>query len=182
MATAAMTEEEKADIEKAMNPNSPASTPGITEHARPTTPPPAAKAAGGTSPPRGAVPHTPPPPASAAASANGKSPLGLTPSSSSPALSESQSTLKDAKGKRKLTPEQREKLEVIEKQRIADMKARVDELSTKLIERLRPYVDATATDEISTWEAKVKKEAEDLKLESFGVEVIRILLEDLHCG
>jgi len=82
---------------------------------------------------------------------------------------------KDAKAKRKLTPEQREKIEAIERERREKMKIRVDELSVKLIERLRPFVDGTHEGELQTWEAKIKTEAEDLKLESFGVELLHTI-------
>jgi hypothetical protein len=49
-------------------------------------------------------------------------------------------------------------------------------LTDKLKERIRPYVTAGKPEskedpEVQAWLAKIKTEAEDLKLESFGVEV-----------
>lgn len=56
------------------------------------------------------------------------------------------------------------------------MEARVADLTTKMIERLRPFVEAknpggVGDPETAAFEAKMRREAEDLKLESFGVEV-----------
>lgn len=53
---------------------------------------------------------------------------------------------------------------------------RIDELKEKLIQRIRPFVDAKnpghAEDaETKAFEARIRTEAEDLKLESFGIEV-----------
>lgn len=49
-------------------------------------------------------------------------------------------------------------------------------LSKKLIERIRPFVEATKPDdkndpEVKAYVQRIKTEADDLKLESFGVEV-----------
>src|ERR1700754_4854410 len=106
MASAVMTEEEKAEIEREMNKGpSPSSTPGITEQARPASPPAANTAT----------------PGSAANGGAHKSPQ-VTPSSSTPVLPESHSHGKEAKSKRKITPEQREKLEAMERERREKMK------------------------------------------------------------
>jgi hypothetical protein len=149
-----MTEEEKTEIEREMNKGpSPATTPGITEQARPASPPTTSTA-------------TPP----SATNGAQKSPQ-ITPSPSTPGLPESHSQGKDAKAKRKITPEQREKLDAMEKERREKMKVRVEELSVKLVERLRPFVEGTQDAELQVWQSKIKTEAEDLKLESFGVEV-----------
>lgn len=53
---------------------------------------------------------------------------------------------------------------------------RIKTLTEKLKERIRPYVTAKKPNdkedpEVKAWLAKIKTEAEDLKLESFGVEV-----------
>jgi len=53
----------------------------------------------------------------------------------------------------------------------------VDMLSKKLIDRIRPFVDAKHPGDASDPETlafteKIKQEADDLKLESFGIEVL----------
>jgi hypothetical protein len=53
---------------------------------------------------------------------------------------------------------------------------RVKDLQDKLIQRIRPFVDAKNPgdqhdQETKVFEARIRTEAEDLKLESFGVEV-----------
>lgn len=52
----------------------------------------------------------------------------------------------------------------------------MDELRAKLLQRIRPFVDAKDPGDINdpetkAFEARIRTEAEDLKLESFGVEV-----------
>ncbi|ELU43669.1 DnaJ domain-containing protein [Rhizoctonia solani AG-1 IA] len=82
---------------------------------------------------------------------------------------------KDKKGKNKLSPEQRKKLEELDLQRKKVMEERVKTLTDKLKERIRPFMTAknpgdTNDPEVKVWLARIKTEAEDLKLESFGVE------------
>lgn len=53
---------------------------------------------------------------------------------------------------------------------------RVKELQDKLVQRIRPFVDAKNPGELNdpetkAFEARIRTEAEDLKLESFGIEV-----------
>jgi hypothetical protein len=53
---------------------------------------------------------------------------------------------------------------------------RVKDLQDKLIQRIRPFVDAKNPgdqhdQETKVFEGRIRTEAEDLKLESFGVEV-----------
>jgi hypothetical protein len=80
------------------------------------------------------------------------------------------------KKRNKLSPEQRKKLQEIEDERRRSMEERVKTLTAKLLERLRPFVDAKAPGsendpETKAFQAKIKIEADDLKIESFGVEV-----------
>ncbi|KAG9036356.1 hypothetical protein FRB95_009278 [Tulasnella sp. JGI-2019a] len=89
-------------------------------------------------------------------------------------------TTMDRKGRQKMTPEQRKKIEELEIKRKKDMQERVDMLSKKLIDRIRPFVDAknpgVATDpETVAYTEKIKQEADDLKLESFGVELLHTI-------
>ncbi len=65
------------------------------------------------------------------------------------------------------------------------MQERVETLTKKLIERLRPFVEAKKPgekDDAETlaFEAKMRREVEDLKLESFGIEVSTIFVPCLH--
>ena len=60
---------------------------------------------------------------------------------------------------------------------------RVKDLQDKLIQRIRPFVDAKNPgdqhdQETKVFEGRIRTEAEDLKLESFGVEVSSQLLEN----
>ncbi|KAJ8588286.1 DnaJ-domain-containing protein, partial [Rhizopogon salebrosus TDB-379] len=84
------------------------------------------------------------------------------------------------KKRNKLTPEQRKKLQEIEEERRRSMEERVKTLTVKLIERLRPFVDAQAPGEGNDpetvkFQAKIKIEADDLKIESFGVELLHAI-------
>lgn len=107
-----------------------------------------------------------------------------------------------AKGKAKLTPEQKAKLDEIEKKQDEEKEKRsvfafpscycilsipessrtdmprITELQAKLVARIRPFVDAKNPGDVNdhetkVFEARIKTEAEDLKLESFGIEVCR---------
>lgn len=76
--------------------------------------------------------------------------------------------------------EQREKLREHEKERRKVMEARVAMLTEKMIERLRPFVEAKDPGgkddpETKIFEDKMKREVEDLKLESFGVELLHAI-------
>ena len=80
------------------------------------------------------------------------------------------------KKKNKLTPEQKQKLQELELERRKNMEERVETLAKKLVDRLRPFVEAKnpgAHDDPETkaFEERMRREADDLKLESFGVEV-----------
>lgn len=80
------------------------------------------------------------------------------------------------KGKPKLTPEQKAQLEALEKKQEEEKQKRIITLQDKLVQRIRPFVDAKNPGDIDDPETKVfenriRIEAEDLKLESFGVEV-----------
>jgi len=150
VATTMMTDEEKVEVEKQMNagnPNNP--TPGLTSvpHVEPETKP--------------------------TATTNGASGSGEKPLVDDAASAEHS---RIDKKRPKLTPEQRKKLEEMEEQRRKAMEERVETLTKQLIERLRPFVDAKHPGdrndpETLAFEDKMRREAEDMKLESFGVEV-----------
>ncbi|EPQ28648.1 uncharacterized protein PFL1_03951 [Pseudozyma flocculosa PF-1] len=86
----------------------------------------------------------------------------------------------EARQKQKLTAEQREKLEALEKEKEENERKRVEELSQKLKDRIRPFVEAKNPgdkddSETQIFERKMREEAEDLKLESFGVELLHAI-------
>ena len=146
VATTMMTEEEKAEVEKQMNSGNPnGTTPGITPTA-----------------------HTEPESTTMyGASGSGEKP---------PVEGGEPDHHRTDKKRPKLTPEQRKKLEEMEAQRKKAMEERVGTLKKQLIERLRPFVDAGRPGERDdpetlAFEDRMRREAEDMKLESFGVEV-----------
>ncbi|KAJ7623225.1 X-domain of DnaJ-containing-domain-containing protein [Roridomyces roridus] len=156
-ATTMMTEEEKAEMEQAMKEGT--STPIA---GGPGTP-----AGNKTSPPTTPSPsHTP---SSLTMQSEADAPL----SGMSPAA-------KEKKQRAKITAEQKEKLREQDKERQRVMEARVAMLTTKMIERLRPFVEAKHPGdkddpETQTFEKRMKREADDLKLESFGVELLHAI-------
>ncbi|KAJ9118259.1 hypothetical protein QFC22_004170 [Naganishia vaughanmartiniae] len=84
------------------------------------------------------------------------------------------------KGKAKLTPEQKAKLQALEDEKEKAREERIDTLAKNLLIRIRPFVEAKhpgdANDpETVAFEKKQKLEAEDLKLESFGVELLHTI-------
>lgn len=95
--------------------------------------------------------------------------------------SSKEDALKELKDrKKKLTPEQKQKLEALEKERHEARVKRVKHLQEKLLERIRPLVNAKHPGdpndpETKIFEEKLKREAEDLKLESFGVELLHTI-------
>lgn len=197
VASAMMTEEEKEELERELNKQTPTVTPaGET----PSTPPDATTSSStSTTPhePTDGPAHVTPAPESAPESGPAPNPNGAptTPTQASRPLSSalttspgegptpSQSgtstpkpTTEGRKGKSKLTPEQKQKIDEIAAERDEAMIKRVAELTDKLKERLRPFVEAHEPGgkndpETQAFEARMKREADDLKLESFGVEV-----------
>lgn len=163
-ATTMMTDEEKLEMEKAMNEGT--STPvGGAGHST--------LASGSATP----TSKTTPPVSPSPPSYTSQTPSSIT------MHSEADAPLPNAKDKKrnKMTPEQREKLREQDKERQRVMEARVTMLTAKMIERLRPFVEAKHPGdkddpETQAFEQKMKREADDLKLESFGVEVCVHLL------
>lgn len=100
-------------------------------------------------------------------------------------LQEKDRDLHTSKKRSKLTPEQKKKLQELEEERKKALEERVKILTTKLLERLRPFVEAQHPGEkddpeTRTFQDKIRLEAEDLKLESFGVEVGQCLCTRYH--
>lgn len=197
VATTMMSDEEKAEIEKQLNGegHSHPTTPPVAGAAHADVLPAAAKAA------EASVPHSPitesapsatypPAPAGPAAAARPDAPQhhssslvphgekDASPSSPSPSTQEKEKERQRevARKRNKISQEQKEKLREQERERRKVMEARVTMLTTKMIERLRPFVEAKHPGEkddpeTAAFEKKMKREADDLKLESFGVEV-----------
>lgn len=88
------------------------------------------------------------------------------------------------RGRGKLTPEQKQKLADLDQERRKAMEERINSLTQKLIDRIRPFVEAAHPGEKDdpetiVFQQRMQREADDLKLESFGVEV-RIVLHSLN--
>lgn len=82
--------------------------------------------------------------------------------------------------KTKLTPEQKAKLMALEEEKEKARAERINSLVKELIIKIRPFVEARnpgdASDpETSAFEKRIRLEAEDLKLESFGVELLHTI-------
>lgn len=170
-----MTEEEKAELERAMNAGSETATPVAAtqhvEHPAPHAKHPATASSGEPSGSNSTTGDTRPPASDAPPAAD--APL-MPPKSPEPGgnAGSGASTPTGRSGKKpKLTPEQRAELEKLDRERRAALETRVHALTDKLLERLRPFVDHTEAGELAAFEARIRREAEDLKLESFGVEV-----------
>jgi len=134
----------------------------------------------GKVPPQEAVSHEPHVSASGSTSngdASKRQSILASPTTSNGGLSSPGKEGKEKQKKRnKLTPEQKKKLQELEEERRRAMEERVKTLTAKLLERLRPFVDAKAPGdkndpETNAFESRMRLEADDLKLESFGVEV-----------
>ncbi|KAH0582579.1 hypothetical protein H2248_010510 [Termitomyces sp. 'cryptogamus'] len=182
-----MSEEEKQEIERALNaeaqtktPASPlANTPQNGESERtsgsaspPVTTPPSPTR--GTQAPVAEHPDTPTSSSLVVAGETGSS------VSSTPSQTEKERQREVARQKAKIAQEQKEKFREQEKERRKVMEARITMLTQRTIERLRPFVDAKHPGEKDdpetiAFEKKMKQEAEDLKLESFGVELLHTI-------
>lgn len=202
VATTMMTDEEKAELEKEMNGGvTPPADETSKVHASPSaadataapassSPPPAPVF--GTTPPGAAEPATATPapastaeptaaaperPASHHAPSSDMIAHGTESGTATPTSKEEKRQSVHGKTKRpKMTPEQRAKLEEHERERKEAMEKRIKMLTTKLVDRLRPFVEAKnpgaeGDPETKVFENRMKLEADDLKLESFGVEV-----------
>jgi curved DNA-binding protein CbpA len=86
----------------------------------------------------------------------------------------------DKKGRAKLTDEQRHKLKTLDDERKKTMTTRVEMLALKLKERMELFVTAKNPGEkgdpnTQAFEEKMKKYAEELRWESFGVELLHVI-------
>jgi X-domain of DnaJ-containing len=183
-ATSMMTDEEKTEMEKQMNSKPNGTSNSVTSNTKSEKPPVATATAPSQSTPAPTVSlddSTKPAMAttvtenlSTPESTSHVVPHGsiLPPASSATAADKDREKREAARRK----AEQRDKLRELEKARRKAMEERVAMLTTKMIERLRPFVEAkdpggSDDPESRAFEEKMKREVEDLKLESFGVEV-----------
>jgi len=83
---------------------------------------------------------------------------------------------KKEKKKGGLTKEQQEKLEAYERERRKAREERVDTLSKKLISRISIWTETDKRPDVTkAFEEKLKLEVENLKMESFGVEILHAI-------
>ncbi|THH13535.1 hypothetical protein EW146_g6689 [Bondarzewia mesenterica] len=161
-----MTDEEKADLEKEMNG---------------TTTPPTPLAPGSASPHTPRAPSEVPPssPALSPTTSNVPRPsTSIVPAPTpTPAGEEHPSSGTDAAA----SPEaDKKRVPAQDRERKHAMEERIKLLTAKLIDRLRPFVEAKRPGdrddpETKVFEEKMKREADDLKLESFGVELLHAI-------
>ena len=76
---------------------------------------------------------------------------------------------------KKMSKEQRQKLMEMEQKRREDMMKQVDELANKLNEKINQYILAANGSHLEEFTRKLDQEIEDLKLESFGLELLYLI-------
>lgn len=77
--------------------------------------------------------------------------------------------------KNKMTKEQKEKLMELERARREDMLKQIDDLSAKLKARIDRYIISKRDNHLDEFDSKLNQEIEELKLESFGMELLHLL-------
>lgn len=88
-------------------------------------------------------------------------------------LSQEEKELKKKQKKGGLTAEQREKLAAYERERQKKREERVNTLSKKLLDRLSVWTETDKGPEVTkAFQEKIRLETENLKMESFGLEIL----------
>ncbi|KIW42586.1 uncharacterized protein PV06_06121 [Exophiala oligosperma] len=88
-------------------------------------------------------------------------------------LSQEEKDLQKKKKKGGLTKEQREKLEAYERERRKAREERVDTLAKKLIDRISVWTETDKGPDVTkAFQEKTRLEVENLKMESFGIEIL----------
>lgn len=88
-------------------------------------------------------------------------------------LSQEEKDLQKKKKKGGLTKEQREKLEAYERERRKQREERVDTLAKKLVDRISIWTETDKRPEVThAFQEKTRLEVENLKMESFGIEIL----------
>lgn len=176
--TTTMTEEEKAEIEKEMNAGNLNTSAGATsiavdEHnpagTENITPKPVSNGEPTES-------STTAPPTNKLGDVKDNGGLPPSPSTTSTPTKTSADKERERQEQLRRKAEQRERLREHEVARRKALEERVKILTQKMIERLRPFVEAKnpggeGDTETTAFAEKMKREVEDLKLESFGIEV-----------
>lgn len=88
-------------------------------------------------------------------------------------ISPEEQRLREKEKKQRLTREQREELRAYELERQRIREERVKDLSTKLIDRLSVWTETDKGDDVTkAFREKIRLEVENLKMESFGLEIL----------
>jgi len=83
---------------------------------------------------------------------------------------------KDKKGKSSLTKEQREQLAAYERERALIRQQRVDTLARKLLDRVSLWTETDKGPDVTkAFQSKITHEVEDLKMESFGLDILHAI-------
>ncbi|OAR00296.1 hypothetical protein LLEC1_03792 [Akanthomyces lecanii] len=137
----------------------------------------------------GAVPHATPPPRSEATSPSpstgsyNRTQIPLRPALAEKAHDDSAATAslaaEDAKKDKKksgLSKEQREQLAAFEKERARVRQERVDNLVQKLQDRVSVWTETDKGDDVTkAFQEKMRLEVENLKMESFGIDILHAI-------
>ncbi|KAH9930226.1 X-domain of DnaJ-containing-domain-containing protein [Fomitopsis serialis] len=183
VASAMMTDEEKSELERELNEGAtpPAPTPSTQPQIHLQPPPQAPSQPNLSTPANGATSPSPVPSASPAPLVGASSSTSLaSPSTGNLRTPSEKEKETHAKRRQKMTPEQKKKLQELDDERRKNMEERVRVLTEKLKDRLRPFVEAKKPgdkddSETQAFEARMRREADDLKLESFGVELLHTI-------
>lgn len=96
--------------------------------------------------------------------------------SSNSATSDAEKNLQKQHKKKGLTKEQQDELLAFERERAAVRKKRIEHLANKLLDRLNIWTESTKDEDTTkAFQEKIKYEAENLKMESFGVELLNAI-------
>ncbi|KEY68354.1 hypothetical protein S7711_01132 [Stachybotrys chartarum IBT 7711] len=88
----------------------------------------------------------------------------------------SEEALKRKEKKKGLTKEQRDKLAEYERERAAIRQERVDTLSRKLLDRLSLWTETDKGNDVThAFQEKMRLEVENLKMESFGIDILHAI-------
>ncbi|KND90973.1 putative J domain-containing protein [Tolypocladium ophioglossoides CBS 100239] len=167
-----------------------AAAPASGEHGTPSAPPPTVVVEdekGATAAPPGATAATPPPRSNAtspapSASSRSRTQIPLRPALADKAHEDTEGELSEEALKQKekkkggLSKEQREQLAAYEKERARIRKERVETLSRKLLDRVSVWTETDkGADVTRAFQEKMRLEVENLKMESFGIDILHAI-------
>lgn len=88
-------------------------------------------------------------------------------------LTEEEKELQKKKKRGGLTKEQRDRLEAYERERRKKREERVDTLAKKLVDRISVWTETDKSEDVTNaFQEKTRLEVENLKMESFGLEIL----------